>query len=72
MHLTNYAINRFNKNFIANNSEDIYNGLGSKRHLSWFKQFLDQNGFCSLKIFGEIDEIIVKTLLTVQQSLLHL
>jgi len=69
MHLTNYAINKSSKNFVQSN--DINDDKGSKRHLNWFKSWLDNNGHDSKQMFKDIESIIVKTLLSVQPSLSH-
>jgi len=68
MHLTNYAINKNNSKFVP--STDV-NSEGSKRHLKWFKNWLDNKGHDSAEIFKSIEKIIVKTLLSVQPSLVH-
>lgn len=71
MHLTNYAINKDNENFVQNNSEDINSGEGSKRHLNWLRSYLSTNGHDDELLFQEIEQIIVKTMISVQPSLSH-
>jgi len=71
MHLTNYAINKCNKNFVQNNSADCKEGGGSKRHIDWFKEHLNKIGKNWNMIEQEIHGMIIKTLLCVQQSLTH-
>jgi len=71
MHLTNYAINKDNENFVQNNSDDILAGEGSKRHLDWFRKHLKDEGHDDDLLFQEIEQLIVKTLLSVQPSLAH-
>lgn len=71
MHLTNYAINKDNENFVQNNSEDIFSGEGSKRHLNWLRNHLKKEGHDDEMLFQEIEQIIVKTLISVQPSLSH-
>jgi len=71
MHLTNYAINKENENFIQNDSADILNGEGSKRHIDWLKQHLTNEGHDQELLFQEIEQIIVKTMISVQPSLGH-
>ena len=46
MHLTNYAINKDNPKFVFNNSaKDM--SKGHKRSLTWFFNYIDQQGFKS-------------------------
>jgi len=71
MHLTNYAINRFSKDFVHNNSDNIKNGVGSKRHIEWFKDYLRNHGYDPTQIWQDIEKIIIKTLLCVQPSITH-
>jgi tubulin polyglutamylase TTLL6/13 len=47
------------------------NGNGSKRHLEWFKKYLNDNHYNSDELFEEIDSIIVKSLICAQPSLSH-
>lgn len=73
MHLTNYAINKNSKHFVQNNSTNNYemNGIGSKRHLEWFKKYLVENNYNSDELFENIESIIIKSLICAQPSLSH-
>ena len=62
MHLTNYAINK------ENNS---YNEGGHKRTLSAIYEILEEQGVDTTKIQEEIEHCIVKTLISINQHLLH-
>ena len=68
IHLTNYAINKANKNFKF--SEDGLNE-GHKRTLKAFWLSLKNNGIETDLIQTEIKDIIVKTFLSVQYQLAH-
>lgn len=65
MHLTNYAINKFSKNFVKNNNTNFMDGVASKRHIIWFKHWIRKQGRDPEKIFKDVEEIIVKTLMSV-------
>jgi hypothetical protein len=59
MHLTNYAVNKDSKNFIQDDSGE----KGTKRSLTSLWDQLDQMGYDSHAIWGNIEDVIVKTLL---------
>ncbi len=62
-HLTNYAVNKFNANFIENTdaSED---DVGSKWSLSALWKYFKSVGVDSKKIRDEIDDVIMKTIIS--------
>lgn len=70
MHLTNYAINKNNKNFIFNNSQKDMN-KGHKRSLSAIYSYLASKQIDVGKMKARIDEMIVKTLLVGQPMIAH-
>lgn len=70
MHLTNYAINKNNENFIFNNDPKNDN-IGHKRSLTATMKKIQELGFDVEKIWKDISGIIVKTLCTIQPSLAH-
>eukprot|EP00358_Blepharisma_japonicum_P005985 CAMPEP_0202944912 /NCGR_PEP_ID=MMETSP1395-20130829/5839_1 /ASSEMBLY_ACC=CAM_ASM_000871 /TAXON_ID=5961 /ORGANISM="Blepharisma japonicum, Strain Stock R1072" /LENGTH=340 /DNA_ID=CAMNT_0049644313 /DNA_START=615 /DNA_END=1634 /DNA_ORIENTATION=+ len=71
MHLTNYAINKFNPDFQFNTSEtDDY--TGHKRSLSTFMKKLGEQGEDVDAIWKRISDVIVKTVCIVQPLLSHL
>jgi len=43
MHLTNYAINKFSKNFVFNTSEDAMD-VGHKRNIKFVMEYLEEEG----------------------------
>jgi len=65
MHLTNYAINKGNDNFVFNKNADE-DGVGSKRSLVWFRNWLTENGHDSKMVFRRIGHMVNKTLISVQ------
>lgn len=67
MHLTNYAVNKTNVDFVQNN-EDNEEG-SSKRSLSWLWQWLESQGHSKALVWRGICDIIVKTLISTQPSL---
>jgi hypothetical protein len=67
MHLTNYSLNKFNENFVQNNS-DSENGT-SKRSLTWLWGWLEDHGVDHKPIWRNICDLIVKTLLSTQAFL---
>ena len=62
MHLTNYAINKSNKNYEKNGSDEI----GHKRSLTYTMKYIQEQGHDPVKVMNDIEETIVKSLLTVQ------
>ena len=71
MHLTNYAINKENEKFEFNNDEKR-DDVGHKRSLTWFLNYLDEQGLDRAGFQRGIKDIIVKTMIAVQPSLRHL
>jgi tubulin polyglutamylase TTLL6/13 len=71
MHLTNYAINKFNSNFQQNEDEEE-DDQGHKRSLDAILDYLSAMGHDTEKLMTEIKEIIVKTLIIGQPFLSHL
>ncbi|XP_063781905.1 tubulin polyglutamylase TTLL13 [Pseudophryne corroboree] len=65
MHLTNYAINKQNENFIR---DDL---TGSKRKLSTLRTWLEENCYDTNKLWEDIEDAIIKTLLSAHPILKH-
>ncbi|XP_072138252.1 tubulin polyglutamylase ttll6-like isoform X1 [Mobula birostris] len=65
MHLTNYAINRHSKNFIRDGDS------GSKRKLSSLNKWLTDHGHSVTKVWTDIEDVIVKTLISAYPILKH-
>lgn len=70
MHLTNYAINKRNENFIFNAEEDEDN-VGSKWGLQAVWDKIAEDGGDLQKIKDEINDIFIKTILAVLPNLQH-
>lgn len=70
MHLTNYAVNKAEKDFeIKSDIPDI--GRGTKRSIIWFLKYLTQQGYDSEKFWKDMCDVIVKTILMIQPILAH-
>ncbi|XP_075714251.1 tubulin polyglutamylase TTLL13 isoform X2 [Rhinoderma darwinii] len=65
MHLTNYAINKNNENFIR---DDM---TGSKRKLSTLWTWLGNNKYNPAKLWEDIEDVIIKTLISAHPILKH-
>lgn len=70
MHLTNYAINKSNAKFEFNQSSESMD-TGHKRSLTSILKRLDAEGHSSEAVWGQICELITKTLISVQPTLAH-
>ncbi|XP_069078760.1 tubulin polyglutamylase TTLL13 isoform X1 [Pleurodeles waltl] len=65
MHLTNYAINKHNENFIR---DDV---SGSKRKLSTLNEWLKDHNYDTDKIWEDIEDVVIKTLIAAHPILKH-
>ncbi|XP_054243703.1 tubulin polyglutamylase TTLL13 [Indicator indicator] len=65
MHLTNYAINKHNQNFIRDDRR------GSKRKLSTLNAWMTDNSYNTTKLWEDIEDIIIKTLISAHPVLKH-
>ena len=70
-HLTNYAVNKNNKNYIKNNDPEETDFSTSKWNFSGLKQYFEQKGINYNAIFDKIDDIIIKTFISCEHSLLN-
>lgn len=68
-HLTNYAINKNSGNFVFNTGGVEDGSTGSKRTLTWFRSWLDQQGYSSALVWGRIADMINKVLIAGQPHL---
>lgn len=71
MHLTNYAVNKKNTNFVFN-SDASKDDDGSKWSISALGEHLTEMGLDWTKIWGGICEIAVKTVISIQPMLQNL
>ncbi|RXN35600.1 tubulin polyglutamylase TTLL7 [Labeo rohita] len=67
MHLTNYSVNKHNENFERDETVD----KGSKRSIGWFTEFLRINDYDVAKFWGDVSELVVKTLIVAEPHVLH-
>ncbi|XP_030353710.1 tubulin polyglutamylase TTLL6 isoform X2 [Strigops habroptila] len=65
MHLTNYAINKRNENFIQHDT------MGSKRKLSTLNAWMTENSYNTTKLWEDVEDIIIKTLISAHPVLKH-
>ena len=70
-HLTNYAVNKNNKNYIPNDSPFEVDYNSSKWTLTSLKQYLEDNGIKSDLVFEKIDDIIIKTFISCENNLIN-
>lgn len=70
MHLTNYAINKSNPNFLFNTNADLGN-IGHKRSLISTLEYFSQQGFDVPGLWRKIYDMVIKTIISVQPALAH-
>jgi tubulin polyglutamylase TTLL6/13 len=70
MHLTNYAVNKANPNFI-HNGDAKKDYLGHKRSLKAAFQYIEKLGVNVDGLWAKIEDMIVKTICSVQPILAH-
>ena len=68
-HLTNYAVNKNNKNYIQNNQPFEIDYNSSKWTLTSLRQYLEEHNIDSNLLFDKIDDIIIKTLISCENNL---
>lgn len=65
MHLTNYAINKHSSDFVRDDE------AGSKRRISTINRYLQEKGYDVDKLWADIDDVIIKTLISAHSVLKH-
>ncbi|KAM6303778.1 tubulin polyglutamylase TTLL13 [Podargus strigoides] len=65
MHLTNYSINRQSENFVQDDT------TGSKRKLSTLNAWMAENSYNTTKLWEDIEDIIIKTLISAHPVVKH-
>ncbi|KAM9837877.1 tubulin polyglutamylase ttll6 [Aulostomus maculatus] len=65
MHLTNYSINKHSENFVRDDD------TGSKRKLSTLTKHLESNCWNTEKMWSDIEDMIIKTLISANSILKH-
>ena len=58
-HLTNYSVNKENDEFGNGSGENE----GSKRSIKWFNTWMRDQGTDAHKVWGDINDVIIKTLI---------
>ena len=69
IHLTNYAINKDNENYVADDSADA--SKGHKRSLNSIFQYLKKKGADVEELKKQMRDIVIKTLISIHQDLVH-
>lgn len=70
MHLTNYAVNKRNPNFIKNQNPESENSAHKRSIVNLFQQLTEEGHNCEV-LWQKICDIVVKTILTIQPTLAH-
>ena len=70
MHLTNYAVNKHNENFVFNEDAGA-SDEGSKWSIQGLKEWMEANGHDFCGMWAEIVDLIVKTVISIQPVLAH-
>ncbi|XP_004693060.2 PREDICTED: neugrin [Condylura cristata] len=65
MHLTNYAVNKHNENFVRDAA------VGSKRKLSTLNAWLGERSYDARELWRNIEDIIIKTVISAHSVLRH-
>ncbi|XP_036446378.1 tubulin polyglutamylase ttll6-like [Colossoma macropomum] len=65
MHLTNYAINKNSENFVRDDN------AGSKRKLSTLRRLLEEMNCDTVKLWADIEDVVIKALISAQSLLRH-
>lgn len=69
-HLTNYSLNKFNPNFVANNDANS-DGVGSKWSLVALRKAFRDQGLDDTAIFKKIEDVIIKTILSAENVIFN-
>lgn len=64
-HLTNYSLNKYSDNFVANDEIDDQ-CVGHKWSLPALKEYLANNGYDVKMIWSRIEDMIIKTLVSIE------
>ena len=69
-HLTNYSLNKFNPNFVANTDPNA-DGVGSKWSLQALRKAFREQGIDDQAIFKRIEDVIIKTILSAEATIFN-
>jgi hypothetical protein len=64
--LTNYSINKKSDKFVHNQENGHDDTATSKWSLPVFKKYLDLRGFKSQEVFARIEDVVIKTILSIE------
>lgn len=67
MHLTNYSLNKFSKDYDDSEGSDS----GSKRTIKWMMEHLAEEGHDTEKIWADMADVIIKTLIVAWPHNVH-
>ncbi len=70
-HLTNYSLNRSNKSKFCDSHDDSDATIGSKRRITALFALLKQQGHDVDKLWAQMEEVAVKTIISAQPLLAH-
>ena len=70
MHLTNYAVNKKNENFVFNEDGDS-DAAGSKWTIHGLRQWMEDSDLDFNKMWAEVKDLIVKTVISAQPALAY-
>ncbi|OON17050.1 hypothetical protein X801_07118 [Opisthorchis viverrini] len=66
MHLTNYAVQKHSDGYIRDDEEG-----GTKRRITTLNRWFTQNGYNLEKIWNDVDDVVIKTVLSGYAVLRH-
>ncbi|CDW78896.1 tubulin-tyrosine ligase family protein [Stylonychia lemnae] len=69
MHLTNYSVNKFNKNAFVQNDKSTDQAFGSKWSISSLRKVLKELDIDDTEVFRKIEDIIIKTIISAEPIL---
>lgn len=68
--MTNYSLNKFNPNFVAN-TDPLADGVGSKWSLQALRKAFREQGIDDGAIFKRIEDVVIKTILSAEQTIFN-
>ena len=71
MHLTNYAVNKHNENFVRNTDAADTGGEGSKWSIQGLRDWMEDEELDFDKVWADVTDLVVKTIISAQPVLAH-
>ena len=72
MHLTNYAVNKHNENFVRNtDATDTGGGEGSKWSIQGLRDWMEDEDLDFDEVWADVTDLVVKTIISAQPVLAH-